>query len=410
MKQRAGSRKERILRAVGPGAEDAYERCLAEARASNDEAAGDLSRRGFVKLVSVAAVAAAAGVPLSACNAGEVITGETTVVDDWGRELTLPAPDTVEKVFFTSALAEVFVYTLNPDLIAGICSSYNSDQLKYLPDRIAEVPILGTANNGGTVDYETLMAEGIQIIFSISGVDLTEGNLSDAERVQEATGIPVVLIDGQFDKIADAYRFLGECIGEEDRAEVVGQWCETTHAEVVEALSGLAEEDKITFYYAEGPEGLQTEPDESQHALCFKVAGGKNIADVEIGGALGMSNVNLEQVMAWDPQVIIAWATDYGGGYDDILTNDGWAGITAVKNGNVFSMPYLPFSWCDRPPGINRLIGVQWVANLLYPQLYDIDLLEVTKEFYSTMYWTELSDEQAQEILGDNYPRRDIVL
>lgn len=406
----SGSRKSRIKGIVGKGGDEAYGECLAKARAENEANARSISRRGFVKLVSASAVAAAAGVVLSGCEAAsETITGEKTIVDDMDRELTIPAPDSIEKVFFTSALAEIFVYTLNPELIAGICSSYNSDQLEYLPERLQEVPILGTANNGGTVDYETLMAEGIQIIFSISGVELTEGNLSDAERVQNATGIPVVLIDGSFDKIADAYRFLGECIGEEERAEAVGSYCETTHAEVVDALSGLEDDDKITLYYAEGPEGLQTEPDESQHALCFKIAGAKNIAEVELGGALGMSNVNLEQVMAWDPEVIVAWDTDYGGGYQDILTNPDWSGIKAVKNGNVFPMPYLPFAWCDRPPGINRLIGIQWIANLLYPDLYDVDMLEVTKDFYANMYQTELTDEQAKEILGDNYPRRDIV-
>ncbi|MGI6218149.1 MAG: ABC transporter substrate-binding protein [Coriobacteriales bacterium] len=400
------SRKDRMTRFVGGGeeADAAYEKALSEASIFNRR----MSRRGFVKLVSAAAVATAAGVALGGCNASEVITGEKTVTDDWGREVTIPAPDTIERVYFTSQLAEIFVYTLNPDLIAGVTSGYTQEQLEYLPDRIADLPELGAINAGGTVDYETLLQLDVQVVFSISGVALTQGNLSDAEKMTDQTGIPVVMIDGSFDKIAHAYRFLGECIGEESRAEEVGSYCETKHKEVVDALSSLKDEDKISLYYAEGPEGLYTEPDESQHSLCFQIAGAKNVAEVPLGGNLGMSPVNLEQVLEWNPEVIIAWDTEMGGAYDDILSNSDWASIDAVKNDNVYCMPWLPFSWCDRPPGINRLIGIQWVANLLYPDLYDVDMVEVTKDFYKNMYQTDITDDEAKQFLGTSYPPKGI--
>ena len=50
----------------------------------------------------------------------------------------------------------------------------------------------------------------------------------------------------------------------------------------------------------------------------------------------------------------------------------------------------LPFSWCDRPPAVNRILGIQWIANALYPDTYDVDMVDVT-------------DEQAREILGNSY-------
>ena len=36
--------------------------------------------------------------------------------------------------------------------------------------------------------------------------------------------------------------------------------------------------------------------------------------------------------------------------------------------------PQLPFGWVDYPPGVNRLIGPWWLANLVYPQLFPDDL------------------------------------
>ena len=61
-------------------------------------------------------------------------------------------------------------------------------------------------------------------------------------------------------------------------------------------------------------------------------------------------------------------------------------GAVIVKDGRVYTMPNTPFSWCDRPPSVNRFLGIQWVANMLYPKAYDVDMVEVTKEFYSLLY------------------------
>ena len=78
--------------------------------------------------------------------------------------------------------------------------------------------------------------------------------------------------------------------------------------------------------------------------------------------------------------------------------------MRAVRDGRVYTMPNAPFAWCDRPPGVNRFLGIQWVANMLYPDLYDVDMVEVTKDFYSRMYWVDITDEQARDLLGNSYP------
>jgi iron complex transport system substrate-binding protein len=67
-------------------------------------------------------------------------------------------------------------------------------------------------------------------------------------------------------------------------------------------------------------------------------------------------------------------------------------------------MPNTPFSWCDRPPAVNRFLGMQWIANMLYPDAYDVDMVEVTRDFYSRFYHVDITDAQAKEILGNSYP------
>ena len=126
--------------------------------------------------------------------------------------------------------------------------------------------------------------------------------------------------------------------------------------------------------------------------------------DVEAQKGKGMSPVSLEQVLAWNPQVIIAWDDVVRGGADELIRTDAnWSTIDAVKDGKVYTMPNVPFSWCDRPPSVNRILGIQWIANTLYPDAYDVDMIEVTKEFYSLFYHANVTDEQAREILGNSY-------
>lgn len=365
-----------------------------------------MDRRGFLRVVAASAAMAAAG-SLTGCDAKEAydraVTGKRTITDDAGRELEIPAPDKLEKIYFTSGLAQVWVFTLNPDKQGGSCSDFTADQLQYLPDGIDELPRMGAISENAQIDKEMLMAQGIQLVFSISGIGLTETNVSDAETLQEQTGIPVVLVDGSFDRIATAYRFVGDIMGEEERAEELATFCENKYNEVVAAVANVPESKRTRIYYAEGPQGVQTDSDESQHALTFKLAGAENVAkDIEVI-RFGRTSVNLEKVIEWNPEVIFAVDEDNGGCDQTIRSDKDWSGIQAVKDDAVYTIPYCPFSWVDSPPGVNRLIGIMWVANLLYPDYYSVDMIEVTKEFYKTMYWVDITDDQARDLLGSSY-------
>ena len=48
----------------------------------------------------------------------------------------------------------------------------------------------------------------------------------------------------------------------------------------------------------------------------------------------------------------------------------GVAAISAVRDGRIYVPPDVPFGWFDSPPSRNRLLGVQWLARILYPQLF----------------------------------------
>ena len=368
-----------------------------------------VSRREFLRVVAAWSAAIAAGgasASLLGCRSekgDEVFKGVRQFIDDAGRELTLPTANKIESVYFTSSLAQVFVMTLAPDKMGATCSKYSEEDKKYLPKELEGLKYLGAVETG-EMDVEAVMSQGIQVIFSISSIALTQANIDEANDIQDRSGIPVVLIDGSFSKIAEAYEKLGDILGAEKRARELAQYCTDAYDKVVAAVGDLAEEEKVRFYYAEGPKGLQTEPAESQHAEAFIVAGGHDVATVEWDDATGMADVSLENVIGWNPEVIVAWDEEIRGGADNLIRSSGdWAVIDAVKKQRVYTMPNVPMAWVDRPMACNRYLGIQWLANLFYPDRFNVDMVEVGKEFYELFFGVEVSDKDMKGFLGNSY-------
>lgn len=336
------------------------------------------------------------------CGEAKETDSTRVITDDAGREVSVPAVKNIKKVFFTSGLAQIYITSLAPELMGATSSEYMKEELEFLPEGLSDLPVLGKLNGNENIDKESLLKENIDIIFSISGVPLTEENIDEAIVIEKQTSIPCVLVDGSFDKIPDAFKLLGDILGKEDRANELAEYCDNSFKTVENIVKDIPENEKKSLYYALGPTGLQTESADSQHMVAFLKAGAKSCLEGDKTFTDGMSDVSLEQVIKWNPEVIISIGDEFGGGYSEILKNSEWKNIQAVKNSQVYAMPGLPFSWCDRPPGVNRLIGLHWVLNLLYPDLYDIDIKDYAKDFFKTFYGTEISDATMDKILKNS--------
>ena len=365
------------------------------------------TRREFVRTSLAAAAVALAPSMLTGCRSESgdaIIKGVRTFVDDAGREHSIPTADKLTKVYFTSGLAEIFIMTLKPEVMAATCSRYTAEDMQYLPPCMREVEYLGAVESG-QMDVEAVMQAGVQLIFSISSIELVADNIDEADNIEELSGIPVILIDGSTERISEAYQKLGEILGCEERAAELASYCEDVVSRVSQAVGDVPEDERVSVYYAEGPQGLQTEPASSQHAWSFNAAGGKVVAEVDWFDATGMSDVSLESVISWNPDVIVSWDSEVRGGAIDIIRESpDWAVINAVRNDRVYAMPSVPVAWVDRPMACNRFLGVQWLANMFYPDRYDVDMVQVAQEYYQLFFGVEVSDTDMKEILGTSYP------
>jgi iron complex transport system substrate-binding protein len=351
----------------------------------------------------------------SACGEGASTTTSSSnatsgqarqITDDAGRTVTVPAAADLTKVYFTSSTGEIYLDTLAPELAAGRSMDYTASQLKYLPAGVGNLPYLGTISGGKQLNPEAITAAGVQLILDVSSQAIQDSDKTQADDLQSQTGIPVALFDGSMAQISHCYTQLGALLGRESQAATLANYVTSKLVAVQDAVAKVPDDQKVSFYYAEGSAGLQTEPDASMHAQTFLMAGAKNVAaDIALGGNKGMSPVDLEQVLKWNPAVIISTDADDGGYGSGMLTNPDWASVQAVKTGRVYVMPSTPCSWCDRPPAVNRILGVQWVCNLLYPQQYQVDMVKEVQDFYSTFYHVTISAADAQSLLGNSYQK-----
>lgn len=329
---------------------------------------------------------------------GEVNANESLEVEDMaGRKISIPAK--VDRIFSVDPVGTILLYSLNPDKMAGWNYELREGEKRFIGEKYQILPNLGDAGKE-TINIEELLKVDPEALIMVTKID--DSTLSKVDELEKQTGKAIVVLDYNMKRLDEAYEILGEIMDEEDKAKELAKYCKKTLDEIRKNSSKIIEEKKMNIYYAEGPDGLQTEPAGSWHVQVIDMIGGRNVAQVEVKGEKGKSEVSIEQVLAWDPDIIISWDDERGGYYSEIYKDSNWKDIKAVKNREVYEIPNKPFNWFDRPPSINRILGLKWLGNLLYPDVYNYDMRNEVKEFYDKFYHYKLSEDEIDELLQNS--------
>jgi iron complex transport system substrate-binding protein len=284
------------------------------------------------------------------------------------------------------------LYTLAPELLIGWPRTNGPEEREFLLPDVGGRPEVGRiTGRGNTANLEVVLALKPDLILDVGSVTPTYVSL--AERVQQQTGIPYALLDGRFDGISPAYRTLGALIGRHAQGEAFARSAEDMITTITRRIAAIAPERRPRVYYARGPRGLETGLGGSINVETIELIA-RNVAGGTRGG---LANVSIEQVLLWDPEVIITIDQDFAA---DVPNDPAWASVAAVRTRRVHLSPKLPFGWVDFPPSVNRLIGLWWLAKILYPDLFPEDLRALTRDFYSRFYHVTPSDIQIDRILA----------
>jgi iron complex transport system substrate-binding protein len=299
-----------------------------------------------------------------------------SIMDATGR--TVSGPDKVTRVYPAGPPAAVELYTLAPDLLIGWLEPLSPEAREFLLPEIAARPQIPRLTGHGNVNLEALKSAKPDVIVDIGTV--TADFKSLAEKVQQDSGIPYVLLDGHLDRVGATYRALGQLLGRTDDAEKLAISAENTIAIVTQRSAAVPSEARPRVYYARDKSGLQTGFGGSMISEPIEFVGARNVA-ADLRGSHGVATV--EQVRAWDPEIIIASDADFAA---SVRNDPAWASIAAVKNGRVHLSPRLPFGWVDYPPAVNRLIGLWWLGKIFYPDRFPEDIKTLAREFYTAFY------------------------
>jgi iron complex transport system substrate-binding protein len=314
-----------------------------------------------------------------------------TLTDAAGR--TVAIPERVIRVFPSGPPTAILLYTLAPDLLLGWPRANSAEEREFLLPDVGARPEVGRlTGRGNTANLESVIALKPDLILDVGYIDATY--LSLAERVQQQTGVPYALLDGHFDKAAVTYRALGKLTGRHPAADKLARYSEDTLRTVSQRVADIPPDQRPRVYYARGPRGLETALGGSINVETIEYLGARNVAGDRRGG---LAQVSLEQVLQWNPDVIITIDRDFAANVGQDRT---WRSVAAVTAGRVHLAPKLPFGWVDFPPSVNRLIGLWWLAKIFYPARIPENLRDLTREFYAMFYHVTPSDDQITRVLG----------
>ena len=159
--------------------------------------------------------------------------------------------------------------------------------------------------------------------------------------------------------------------------------------------------EKADVLYITGEEGLNVIARDSYHAevvdmLC------NNLAVVDEPSSKGTGNeVDMEQILNWDPSIVFFAP---GSIYSTVADNENWQTIPAIKDGKYYEVPFGPYNWMGFPPSVQRILGMQWMAKVLYPEAADYDMYEVTQTYFQLFYHCDLTIDQYNALVANSLP------
>ncbi len=304
------------------------------------------------------------------------------IVDGNGREVEIPY--TVESIVCVGVGALRYTcYMQGQDLVVGVedyeTKAGMSRLYNYVNfDRFGSLPVTGT---NGEPFVEEIINVGPQVIVMSSYASV------DPNELQSKTGIPVVMVPGSDttldDKAYETIRILGELYGKEDRAEELTVYLHGIEKDLAQRVEGIPEEDKPTAYVCgvsfKGAHGF--EGTEAFYGP-FELIQANNLANTT--GQTGAFDIDLEQVLQWDPQFIFV---DFNGmsliNEDYAANPDFYNSLTAVQEGRVYSQISFRSSASNLE---TALADAYYAATILYPEQFaDVEIEAKTGEIFETL-------------------------
>lgn len=317
-------------------------------------------------------------------------------VDSVGRMVWLPGQ--IDKIAVSGILGQIVVFALSPEKLAGIAAPWDRSAALYLGEDALALPVLGQLYGGKTMNLESLIESGVQVVVDIG--EPKETIARDLDGWQAQTGIPFVHISATLPTMGEAFRMLGALLRMPGEAGELAAYCEGVYARTLEITVGLK---KVDILYLTGERGLNAIARGSYHAEVVDLLA-NNLAVLPDPSSRGAGNeVDMEQILVWNPEVILFSPDSI---FASVAQDAIWGELDAIKSGRYYETPMGPYNWLGFPLSVQRCLGMMWMANLLYPEAAQYDLHEEVSEYFRLFYHCDLGEAQYRALIENSIGRR----
>ncbi len=318
----------------------------------------------------------------------EEVTAEPTaetivIVDVIGREVTLQQPATKLTGTHNPTLNAAVVLGGGGKYLVGFGSkSMGRGLYEQVIEGFEELPEVGKGSN---INLESVIAAGADLV-------ILPKRHQDLVPQFEAANIPVlVILDSteNFETVKQTLKLLGMAVGENEKAEKINSFIDSQLEQAQTLLKDVTEKPSVIFLGSSS--ALSVAPGSMIQTSLIEAGGGVNaVSGIENVG--GFADVSIEQIIAWNPDVIWFPAySDYTA--EDLLNDPAWSSISAIQNKRVYEFPSQLEPW-DQPTAVLAL-GIDWALYNLHPDLYSFEaLMKNVDEFYTMVYDKTFTAEQ----------------
>lgn len=289
--------------------------------------------------------------------------------------------------------------------IVGFCGSFKDTITKTVLKDIAP-ELMETADTvyaQSDLNIEEIMKLNPDVIL------YNAGNTAHAE-ILKASGIPCIgfATVGAATEADPLIRYqewlklLEDIFGEQGKNDEFIEAGNVIVAEVEERIAKIPESERpsamILWKYSNGVP--QVSGNGTFGTFWLKRLG---VTDVVVSEAKGFTQVNMEQVYSWDPDILFL----DGPGLLSIRTADvlenkvegtDFSTLSAVKNKRVYDTTLGMWNWFTPNPDAPLVFA--WMACNTYPEAFaDYPLEDTIKEYYKTWYGYEVTEADMEEML-----------
>lgn len=250
--------------------------------------------------------------------------------------------------------------------------------------------------SGSAPDLERLLKLNVDLVIYPKG-HVNVGKI-------EGAGFPIVCpFNNDFiPKSVDEYMaefkrqilFFGDILGPDAtaRAQRYCKYVDEINTKVLAITSKIPENKKPKIYYGKIMDVFSTQGNNTVMRWYTELAGGIYLPkDLQKYYA----EVNMEQVMAWDPDIILLGMY---GSFDTEKADQKLKNLRAYQSGKVYNIPAGMFFW-DMTSCETAVLPL-YLGKKFHPELFkDWDIIKEMKTFYSEIYKITITDNDAERIL-----------